>query len=148
MNGKFAYKLETPVGKDRDQPSYGRGTSTHGWWLNLQWNCVSTQFHCKLSQQIELYKNVDKNGTFKTTLVPLQEMAVFEQKLMLLHFQSTKFWVRVSHEASQIARCDQFKVSQRSELQVALLKEATNPAVKKKQQCTHLWSQGDCMPGV
>lgn len=30
MNGKFAYKLETPVGEDRDQPSSGRGTSTHG----------------------------------------------------------------------------------------------------------------------
>lgn len=83
--------------------------------------------------------NFDKNGTIQTTMASLEMMAAFEP-LLVLHLK----WVRVSHKASQIARCDQFKVSQRSVLQVVLLHEARNPAVQKKQHRTLIRRQGDC----
>lgn len=48
---------------------------------------------------------------------------MFEKNLVLNHLQSTRFWVMDLYVASQLPPRHQFKVSQRSKLQVALLNQ-------------------------
>lgn len=64
---------------------------------------------------------------------------MFEKNLVLNHLQTTRFWVMDLYVASQLPPRDQFKVSQRSKLQVALLKEPTSPVVivQKKRHPVH-----------
>lgn len=64
---------------------------------------------------------------------------MFEKNLVLNHLQTTRFWVMDLYVASQLLPRDQFKVSQRSKLQVALLKEPTSPVVivQKKSHSVH-----------
>lgn len=66
---------------------------------------------------------------------------MFEKNLVLNHLQTTRFWVMDLYVASQLPPRDQFKVSQRSKLQVALLKEPTSPVVivQKKRHPVHCY---------